>query len=235
MLPSTNLAAMMSAGAPAGMLPMPRPVGFDDSPEVSAGVPSAPLAEDCGPIPSKEEVVQGLWEASAGRADLRFIKTWAENSGETADWLIDMADEQGIQITVGRFSHFFSRPGISPLCLDRTPVGCREADENDGLLLHRRVVRPHPPAQAPNASALAERFLRTVRQECLDHNILVFGVRHLERILRENVRHYNRERPHCGLSLETPESQPAMNLTEGEAVRVARLGGLIKEYHRIAS
>jgi len=95
-----------------------------------------------------------------------------------------------------------------------------------------RITRT--PIRAPNASAFAERFVRTVRQECLYH-ILVFGERHLERILREYVRHYNRERPHRGLSLETPEPQPALNLTEGEVVRIARLGGLINEYHRIAA
>jgi len=95
-----------------------------------------------------------------------------------------------------------------------------------------RVIRT--PIRAPNASAFAERFVRTVRQECLDH-ILIFGERHLERILREYVRHYNRERPHRGLSLETPEPQPGLKLTEGEVVRVAKLGGLINEYHRIAA
>jgi putative transposase len=95
-----------------------------------------------------------------------------------------------------------------------------------------RVIRT--PIRAPNASAFAERFVRTVRQECLDHS-LVFGERHLERILREYVRHYNRERPHRGRSLETPEPQPGLKLTEGEVVRVAKLGGLINEYHRIAA
>ena len=68
----------------------------------------------------------------------------------------------------------------------------------------------------------------------MDH-ILVFREHHLKRILREYVRHYNRERPHRGLSLETPEPQRALKLTEGEVVRVAKLGGLINEYHRIAA
>jgi hypothetical protein len=90
------------------------------------------------------------------------------------------------------------------------------------------------PVQAPNANAFAERFVRTVRQECLDR-ILVFSQRHLERILREFVAHYNTERPHRGLSLETPEPQPGAKLTAGKVVRVAKLGGLINEYHRIAA
>jgi len=61
-----------------------------------------------------------------------------------------------------------------------------------------RVIRT--PIRAPKANAFAERFVGTVRRECLDH-LLVFGERHLERILREYLRHYNEERPYRGLSL----------------------------------
>ena len=95
-----------------------------------------------------------------------------------------------------------------------------------------RVIRT--PIRSPKANAFAERFVGTVRRECLDH-ILVFGERHLERILREYVSHYNQERPHRGLSLETPEPRSACEPRDGEIVRVARLGGLINEYHRIAA
>ena len=73
-----------------------------------------------------------------------------------------------------------------------------------------------------------------VRHECLDH-VLIFGDRHLERILGKYVSHYNQERPHRGLSLETPEPQLASNRAGGEVVRADRLGGLIHEYHRIAA
>ena len=90
------------------------------------------------------------------------------------------------------------------------------------------------PIRSPMANAFAERFVRTVRQECLDH-ILVWGERHLGRILREYVTHYNQERPHRGLSLEIPEPKPALTRADGEVVRVARLGRLINEYHRIAA
>jgi putative transposase len=95
-----------------------------------------------------------------------------------------------------------------------------------------RVIRT--PIRAPTANAVAERFVRTARRECLDH-ILIFGERHLERSLREYVTHYNQERPHRGLSLETPEPKPALTRGNGEIVRVARLGGLINEYHRKAA
>jgi transposase InsO family protein len=95
-----------------------------------------------------------------------------------------------------------------------------------------RVIRT--PIRSPKASAFAERFVGTVRRECLDH-ILIFGERHLERILKEYVRHYNEARPHRGLSLQTPEPRPNLNRADGEIVRVDRLGGSVHEYHRIAA
>jgi transposase InsO family protein len=103
-----------------------------------------------------------------------------------------------------------------------------EVFRDEGLCIIRTPIR------SPKANAFAERFVKTVRHECLDH-ILVFGERHLGRILREYVRHYNRERPHRGLSLETPEPKLTSNRADGEIVRAARLGGLINEYHRIAA
>ena len=90
------------------------------------------------------------------------------------------------------------------------------------------------PIRSPRANAFSEGFAGTARRECLDH-ILVLGERHLERILKEYVRHYNKERPHRGLSLETPEPKPTLNRANGEIVRVNRLGGLLHEYHRIAA
>ena len=59
------------------------------------------------------------------------------------------------------------------------------------------------PIQAPNAGAFGERWVRTVRQECLDW-MLIRGRRHLERVLNEYLRHYNDQRPHRGLALRPP-------------------------------
>ncbi len=96
-----------------------------------------------------------------------------------------------------------------------------------------RVIRT--PIRSPKANAFAERFVKTVRRECLDH-LLIFGQRHLQWVLREYLRHYNEERPHRGLALETPEpGAAARNRGEGAVVRVDRLGGLIHEYHRTAA
>ena len=95
-----------------------------------------------------------------------------------------------------------------------------------------RVIRT--PIRSPKANAFAERFVETARRECLDH-LLLFGERHLRRILGEYLRHYNQERPHRGLALETPEPGGARNRGDGGVVRIDRLGGLIHEYHRAAA
>ena len=64
------------------------------------------------------------------------------------------------------------------------------------------VVRT--PVQAPRANAFAERWVGTARRECLD-NLLTVSRRHIESVLRDYVRHYNRARPHRGLHLDLPE------------------------------
>ena len=93
----------------------------------------------------------------------------------------------------------------------------------------------HTPIRAPQANAYAERFIRTVRVECLDW-LLIVGRRHLETVLRIYTAHYNRERPHRGLALLSPDSTDADPPRRGgEIKRRDRLGGLIHEYHRAAA
>jgi putative transposase len=92
------------------------------------------------------------------------------------------------------------------------------------------------PVQAPRANAFAERWVRTVRAECLDWT-LVLGRRHLERILRIYVAHYNAQRPHRGLDLRTPDgrSYPAGEPLDRLRVQGREvLGGLIHEYEHAA-
>ena len=92
-----------------------------------------------------------------------------------------------------------------------------------------RVVKT--PVRAPRANAYAERWVRTVRAECLDW-ILIWNRRHLERVLSAYVDHYNRARPHRGLGLEIPMAPDKVPLRTGPIERVDVLGGLIHEYQR---
>ncbi len=91
------------------------------------------------------------------------------------------------------------------------------------------------PVQAPNANAHAERWVRTVRAECLDW-LLILGRGHLEQILRIYVEHYNRHRPHRALGLEPPRPSAGLTLVgEARPARVHRrdlLGGLLHEYRQ---
>jgi putative transposase len=105
----------------------------------------------------------------------------------------------------------------------------------DEILLGEGVRVIKTPVRAPRANAVAERWVRSVRHECLDH-VLVFGRRHLEQVLCDYLTHYNTARPHRSLALATP----ARNLEEARGSPPAEirrrdvLGGLIHEYHATA-
>jgi hypothetical protein len=90
------------------------------------------------------------------------------------------------------------------------------------------------PYQAPNANAYAERWVRTAREECLDH-ILILNEAHLRRVLREFVHdYYNVARPHQGIGqqIPIPRRQPQ---NSGTVQRRKVLGGIINDYYRIPS
>ena len=87
----------------------------------------------------------------------------------------------------------------------------------------------------PFTNAFAERWVGTVRRECLDH-VLIFGRRHLEHVLDAYAEHYNGARPHRGLDLEPPD--PGLTAEEASGTIVRRrdvLGGLMHQYHRSAA
>ena len=72
------------------------------------------------------------------------------------------------------------------------------------------------PARAPKANAYAERWVRTVRAECLDW-LLIVSRGHLEKVVRVYVQHFNRHRPHRALGLQPPD--PLSNLPSGARIR----------------
>jgi putative transposase len=85
--------------------------------------------------------------------------------------------------------------------------------------------------------AHAERWVRTVRSECLDW-LLIFGRRQLERVLRTYIDHYNRQRPHRALDLDAPDPigslVPLQQARPRTVHRRDRLGGLLHEYELAA-
>jgi putative transposase len=88
------------------------------------------------------------------------------------------------------------------------------------------------PVRAPNANAVAERWVGTVRRECLDH-LLIVGRQHLVHVLYGYVEHYNQHRPHRSLGLDTPipsvRGDPASAPVVPQLLREI-LGGLVHEY-----
>jgi putative transposase len=111
----------------------------------------------------------------------------------------------------GGFDHVFQSEGIAVI---RTPI------------------------EAPNANAYAERWVGSVRRECLDR-MLIFSRRQLEQVLRVYARHYNRHRPHRSLAFRSPEQTdtsptPVRAPPYPQLNRRDLLGGLIHEYERAA-
>jgi putative transposase len=91
--------------------------------------------------------------------------------------------------------------------------------------------------QAPKANAYAERWVRTVRAECLDW-LLIVSRGHLEQVLRAHVRHYDGHRPHRALMLQPPDPPAQLTIlgedTRGAVHRRDLLGGLLHEYRQAA-
>ena len=95
-----------------------------------------------------------------------------------------------------------------------------------------RVIKT--PVRAPRANAFAERFVGTVRRECLDH-LLIVNERHLHDVLTEWQAHYNDHRPHQGRHQQAPNDRPDRVVDLTAAIqRRSVLGRLLNEYHRAA-
>lgn len=145
-----------------------------------------------------------------------------------------------------------SNPDCAWVAQQGRNIAIEERLENVRFLLHDRdakfsgpfdeIIRSEDvrviktPIRAPKANVVAERWVRTVRNECLDH-VLVFGRRHLERELRGYVAHYNAERPHRSLDLAPPGGSPQTRGSPrgSEVLRRDVLGGLIREYYPAAA
>ena len=89
------------------------------------------------------------------------------------------------------------------------------------------------PFEAPNANAIAERWVRSVREECLDR-LIILNERHLHRVLTEYIAYYNARRPHQGIDQDSPLGLKSVP-TEGTIRYRNVLGGIIRDYYREAA
>jgi putative transposase len=89
------------------------------------------------------------------------------------------------------------------------------------------------PHHAPNANAYAERWIRSVREECLDR-VLIINQAHLSRVMREYIAFFNTARPHQGIDQQIPVP-PASRATSGPVWCRNVLGGILHDYYRDAA
>ncbi len=121
--------------------------------------------------------------------------------------------------------------GATHLIHDRDPLFTCAFDE---ILKNGDVTPIKLPPRSPNLNAYAERFVRSIKEECLSR-VVVLGERHLRLLVREYVEHYHRERNHQGLGNQLLAPVPDLAGTETQVRRRRRVGGLLNYYHREAA
>jgi putative transposase len=161
-----------------------------------------------------------------------------------AFFIIELKSRKVIHVNVTRSP---TDPWVAQQLREATPYGegprylIRDNDCKFGLEFARvattssiKVLRT--PYRTPRANAVCERFLGSVRRECLDH-FLIFHEKQLYRLLMAYVVYFNQARPHQGIRQQIPEqkagSVPAQH-TSGKVISFPVLGGLHRDYRRSA-
>ena len=121
--------------------------------------------------------------------------------------------------------------GIQYLILDRDPLYTARFRS---ILKDSDVSVIRLPARSPNLNAHADRFVLSIKSECLDR-IIHLGEQHLRRAVREYAEHYHFERHHQGIGNRIIDPDPRRLGGIGEVVRSDRLGGLLNFYYREAA
>ena len=103
-----------------------------------------------------------------------------------------------------------------------------------GLLESAGIEPVRLPARSPNLNAHAERFVRSIKSECLDRLVL-FGEKSLRHVVAEYVAHYHRERNHQGIGNTIPFPDRHVGMRKGTVAKSERLGGLLNYYYRQAA
>jgi len=121
--------------------------------------------------------------------------------------------------------------GMRFLILDRDPLYARAFR---WMLKDSGVEILRLPAKSPNLNAHAERFVLSIKSECLDRLVLL-GEEHLRTAVAEYVRHYHGERHHQGLDGAVIVPDGSVGRTDGRVACRERLGGMLKYYYREAA
>jgi putative transposase len=206
-------------------------------------------AQGIPPVPERptswQTFLRAHWGAIAG-ADFFTTEVWTWRGLVTyyTLFVIELASRR-VQI-VGSTPHpdeaFMRQIGRTMTAADEGAlVGCRviicDRDQKWSapirqMLEASRIRVVQTPFQAPNCNAHAERFVRSIKDECLNH-MIPLGERHLRRALHEFVEHYHCERNHQGLGNELIDGMPPRG-GDGPIGRRQRLGGLLNYYARAA-
>jgi transposase InsO family protein len=120
--------------------------------------------------------------------------------------------------------------GKRNLIHDRSPVF---TPAFDAILRAAGVEIVKLPPRSPNLNSHLERFVRSIKSECLD-KMIFFGEKQLRRAIEQFMIHYHRERNHQGLGNELIRPEESIGKTDGEIRCRERLGGLLRYYHRAA-
>ncbi len=156
--------------------------------------------------------------------------------------IVELASRRVVHVGVTRHP---TDAWVAQQLREATPFDQRPHDlirDNDGkfgatfarIAAASSIAILYTPHRAPRANAVCERFLGSVRRECLDH-LFILGERHLARTLREYSAYFNRARPHQGLGQALPEALPAgTRRREGPVRAVPVLGGLHHTYEPAA-
>ena len=161
-----------------------------------------------------------------------------------AFFIIELKSRKVIHVGVTRSP---TDPWVAQQLREATPYGhvpkylIRDNDSKFGPCFARVATTStieilKTPYHAPRANAICERFLRSVRQECLDH-VLIFREKQLQRVLNEYVAYFNRARPHQGIQQQIPEAYGSSGSSPYQGTRVIAvpiLAGLHHDYQWVA-
>jgi putative transposase len=161
-----------------------------------------------------------------------------------AFFLIELKSRKVIHVGVTRSP---TDAWVAQQLREATPYGqspkylIRDNDSKFGSCFARvattsRIEILKTPVQAPRANAICERFLRSVRRECLDH-LLILEEKQLQRVLNAYVAYFNQARPHQGIQQQLPDTSRSSHATSNNGTKVVAvpiLAGLHHDYRRVA-